>query len=55
MTYICYMFCKGGVEICVLAVRDNERDMGDNEVASSVVVKGGHADGSWEQLNWIWK
>jgi hypothetical protein len=28
MIYICYIFGKGGVEICVLAVRDSEHDRG---------------------------
>jgi hypothetical protein len=48
MIYICYIFCEGGVEICVLTVRDNEHDsengVGDNEVMSSEVAEGwGHA------------
>ena len=30
MIYKWYIFCKGGVEIWVLAVRDDERDRGDN-------------------------
>jgi hypothetical protein len=45
MIYICYIFCKGGVEIYVLTVRDNEHDsehdVGDNEVALSDVAEGG--------------
>jgi hypothetical protein len=45
MIYICYIFCKGGVEICVLIVSDNEHDsehdVGDDEVASSDVAEGG--------------
>jgi hypothetical protein len=30
MIYICYIFCWGEVEICLLAVGDDERDIGDN-------------------------
>jgi hypothetical protein len=30
MIYICYIFDKGGVEICVLAVRDDEHNRGDS-------------------------
>ena len=30
MIYICYIFCWGGVEICLLTVRDNEHSIGDN-------------------------
>ena len=51
MIYICYMFCTGGVEICVLTVRDNEHDskhtMGDDEVTSLDVAREGTA---WETL-----
>ena len=47
MIYICYIFCKGGGEICVLTVRDNEHDsehgMRDDEVTSSVVAEGATA------------
>jgi hypothetical protein len=48
--YICYIFCKEGVEICVLTVRDNEHDsengVGDNEDMSLEVAEGwGH---TWE-------
>ena len=30
MIYICYIFCVGGVQICLLTVRDDEHDLGDN-------------------------
>jgi hypothetical protein len=41
MIYICYIFCKGGVEICVFAVRDNEHDSEHNdEVASRTLPRG---------------
>ena len=44
---MCYIFCKGGVEICELTVSDNEHDskhvMGDDDVALSDVAKGGTA------------
>jgi hypothetical protein len=57
MIYICYMFCEGGVETCVLAVRDNEHDseddVGDNEVASLslYVAEAGTAWGSQGKSN----
>ena len=38
--YICCIKYKDKVGICVLAVRDNELDVGDSEVASSEVAKG---------------
>lgn len=44
---MCYIFCKGGVEICELTVRDNEHDservVGDDDVALSDVAEGGTA------------
>jgi hypothetical protein len=50
MIYICHIFCKGGVEIWVLIVRDNEHDskhdMGDNEVMLLDVARGGT---TWER------
>jgi hypothetical protein len=49
MIYICYIFCEGGVEICVLTVRDNEHDsengVGDNEAMLSEVAEGGDTRG----------
>lgn len=51
MIYICYIFCEGWVEICVLTVRDNEHHsehaVGDDEVATSDVAgEGGRALGT---------
>jgi hypothetical protein len=55
--YICYIKNGGNAEICVLAVRDNELDVGDSEVASSEVAedrdmrekaRGSHVDSSEE-------
>ena len=41
--YICYIFCKGEAEICVLTVRDNEHDsehgVGDDEVARRMLPR----------------
>jgi hypothetical protein len=43
MIYICYIFCKEGVEICVLTVRDNEHDsehgVGDDEVTCRMLPR----------------
>jgi hypothetical protein len=38
--YICYIKHGGNAGTCVLAVRDNELDVGDSEVASSEVAEG---------------
>jgi len=50
MVYICYIKYPGKVGICVLAVRDDELDVGDDVAASSGVAARGnaretHADG----------
>ena len=56
MIYICYIFCGGEVEICMLTVRDSEHDIGDtvgdNEDALSDVAEGGTArEKAGEQLS----
>ncbi|HYT41252.1 MAG TPA: hypothetical protein VEP90_02795, partial [Methylomirabilota bacterium] len=40
MIYICCIKYEDKVGICVLAVRDNELDVGDSKVTSSEVAKG---------------
>ena len=50
MVYICYIKYPGKVGICVLAVRDDKLDVGDDVAASSGVAARGnaretHADG----------
>jgi hypothetical protein len=44
--YICYVICWGLVETGELVVRDNELDVGDNEVALSDVTEGGKLAGN---------
>jgi len=42
MIYICYIFCWGGVEICLLTIRDNEHRIGDTvgDIAEDVDMCG---------------
>jgi hypothetical protein len=40
LIYICYI-CGRGVEVGMVAIRDDELDVGDDEVASSDVAEGG--------------
>jgi hypothetical protein len=53
--YICYIFCKGGVEICVLTVRGNEHDsehgVGDDEVTCRMLPRVRQHGNDREQLS----
>ena len=45
MIYICHVLCGGQAEISELVVRDDELDVGDDEVASSEVAEVGERAG----------
>ena len=48
MIYICYIFCKGGVEICMLTVRDSEQDSSTYKVMSPDVATVAEGGTVWE-------